>query len=146
MGKDDDEAWRAIVDNYGDRVLDEGADPAPEVGYTSEPWPAEGDEQAPEETTVAYTWDSPFPDGDWNSDRFVPPPPPPLPTPTPDRGLAWAGVFGSPLILLGCLMLSISIPQLLAYALVAAFVGGFGYLVFNMPREPRDPDDDGAVV
>ena len=35
---------------------------------------------------------------------------------------------------------------MLAYALVAAFVGGFLYLVWLMPSGPRDPDDDGAVV
>ena len=33
---------------------------------------------------------------------------------------------------------------LVAYALIAWFVGGFTYLVLLMPRGPRDPDDDGA--
>ena len=30
--------------------------------------------------------------------------------------------------------------------LVASFVGGFIYLAASMPRGPRDPGDDGAVV
>ena len=32
----------------------------------------------------------------------------------------------------------------MSYALVAWFVGGFTYLVLQMPRGPRDPEDDGA--
>jgi hypothetical protein len=86
----------------------------------------------------------PVPDGD--DERFVPPEPPPLPRVAPDRMLAWVGVLGSPVVLLACLLLSVGIPALLGYALVAAFVGGFGYLVWTMPREPRDPWDDGAQV
>ncbi len=76
----------------------------------------------------------------------MPPPPPPIPRTTPDRLAAWAGVFGSPAVLLICLVLGISLPQLLAYLLVIGFVGGFIYLVIQMPREPRDPGDDGAVL
>jgi hypothetical protein len=49
-------------------------------------------------------------------------------------------------VLLVALIFSISLPPLLGYGLVAAFVGGFGYLVYTMPREPRDPWDDGAQV
>ena len=90
------------------------------------------------------TWDDP--DTDWETDRFVPPPPPPVPTTTFDRQAAWAGVFGSPVVLLACLLLRIDVPELLAYALVGSFVGGFVYLVVKMTREPRDPDDDGAVL
>jgi hypothetical protein len=29
---------------------------------------------------------------------------------------------------------------------VAWFVGGFGYLVHEMPRSPRDPWDDGSRI
>ncbi|MCW2814064.1 MAG: hypothetical protein JWN84_1519 [Nocardioides sp.] len=142
MAKDDDDVWRAIVDNYGDRPeLEEP--PATVVS----PEPSGADEllgrpevQRPEERT----WEEP--DSDWTTDRFVPPPPPPLPTTTPDRQAAWIGVFGSPAVLLVFLILGISLPQLIAYALVAAFVGGFVYLVVTMTREPRDPDDDGAVL
>jgi hypothetical protein len=130
----EDEAWRAIVENFGERA-DLDPEPAPEPVVTPE---------EPAETGAG--WEEPYPDADWSSDRFVPPPPPPLPPPTPDRGIAWACLFGSPTILLVCLVAGISLPSLLAYALVAAFVGGFLYLVVQMPRGPRDPDDDGAVV
>ncbi|MEO9324716.1 hypothetical protein ABFT23_14575 [Nocardioides sp. C4-1] len=148
MGKDDDDAWQAIVDNYGDRPeldLDDppAAEPDPEpvverVERRDEP-------EVPRELG-GPSWDDAYPDSDWDDDRFVPPPPPPLPTTSPDRMAAWAGVFGSPAILLVCLILGIGLPQLVAYLLVAAFVGGFIYLVVTMTREPRDPDDDGAVL
>ena len=63
-----------------------------------------------------------------------------------DRLLAWAGVFVSPLVLLLATVLLIQLPSLVAWALVVGFLGGFGYLVAQMPRGPRDPFDDGAVL
>lgn len=136
VAKEDDDAWQAIIDNYGDRPeMEPDADPTPP---RREPEP----EPVPDELQVG--WEDP--DSDWESDRFVPPPPPPLPSTTPERTAAWAGVLGSPLVLLACLILQINLPELLAYLLVASFVGGFVYLVITMTREPRDPDDDGAVL
>ena len=140
MSQRDDEAWRAIVDNYGDRAeLDPEEAPGDDVPASPQP---RRDETPPE----LRSWDEESVDSDWSTDRFVPPPPPPVPTPTRDRGIAWAGIFGSPAILLVCLVLGIEIPQLIAYLLVAGFVGGFIYLVVKMDREPRDPGDDGAVL
>ena len=55
-------------------------------------------------------------------------------------------MFGSPVVLLVCLVFGIDLPQLVAYLLVGGFVGGFLYLVIRMPRGPRDPDDDGAKL
>ncbi len=134
MSKDDD-VWRAIVDNYGDRPEIEAEDvppaPAPEPRRSIE---------------TPSSWEDPYVDSDWSTDRFVPPPPPPLPTPTTDRLIAWVGVFGSPIVLLVCLVLGIDLPRVIAYLLVASFVGGFLYLVVQMPRGPRDPDDDGAKL
>lgn len=139
----DDAAWRAIVDNYGER---------PEL---DEPGSAGGTAPAGEPDPVTDDVSDHVAEGDpmWFSaplvdpaDRYVPPPPPPLPRPSRDRFVAWAGVFGSPAVLLVCLVAGISLPPLLAYALVAAFVGGFVYLVWQMPRGPRDPWDDGAQV
>ena len=138
MVSKDDEAWRAIVDNYGDRpdlAQEDLGDEEPERRAAPPPEPAR-----------STSWDDPFPDDDWSTDRFVPPPPPPLPRTTLDRTAAWVGVFGSPLVLLVCLVLGIDLPQLVAYGLVAAFVGGFLYLVIRMPRGPRDPGDDGAQL
>jgi hypothetical protein len=136
----DDDAWRAIVDNYGDRpeLGTDGTDPPADP--PAEPARPEGEPES------VGSWDDAYPDSDWSTDRFVPPPPPPLPTPTTDRLLAWLGVFGSPAVLLVCLVFGIDLPRLIAYFLVGAFIGGFLYLVAQMPRGPRDPNDDGAQV
>ncbi|WP_341928028.1 hypothetical protein [Nocardioides psychrotolerans] len=134
----EDDAWRAIVENFGERA---DPDPDPPSAGRDEPLP-----DAPSPAGPAPSWDEAYVDSDWSTDRFVPPPPPPVPSTSKDRMAAWIGIFGSPAVLLVCLVLAIDLPQLVAYALVAAFVGGFLYLVFQMPRGPRDPDDDGARI
>jgi hypothetical protein len=128
-GQSEDEVWRSIVENYGER---------PHV----DPLPTEPEPAAAPDVEVR-----PSPDELWDEEeRFVPPPPPPLPHPTPVRLAAWSGVFGAPAVLLVALVLGIPLPSLVGYGLVAAFVGGFLYLVIHMQRGPRDPGDDGAVV
>ena len=125
-GQNDDAAWREIVANYGDRpVVDPEAAPQPQA---AEP------EERPELAT----------EGTWPEERFVPPPPPPLPRLPFDRLLAWSGVFVSPLVLLVATVLQIHLPTIVSWVLVGGFLGGFGYLVAQMPRGPRDPFDDGA--
>ena len=149
----DERAWQAIIDNYGDRVeIDEPPEaPAaeapvvPPVGPVPDaPFGGRFGDPRTFPTSDEEVADPIVPDDE--EEGFVPPEPPPLPTLAPDRGLAWAGVFGSPAVLLVCLILSISIPSWLAYLLVVGFVGGFVYLVLKMPREPRDPWDDGAQI
>jgi Flp pilus assembly protein protease CpaA len=49
-------------------------------------------------------------------------------------------------VLLTALVLGIGLPSLVGYALVASFIGGFVYLVVQMPRGPHDPFDDGARI
>jgi hypothetical protein len=148
----EEDAWRAIVENYGERIeLDTEA----QTGATSDP--VDPPERAPQDGGLSRLF-RPLPeppggdldrdaddDPDDLDDGFVPPPPPPLPKLPPDRFLAWAGLFGSPTILLVCLVLDLHLPPWLGYLLVAAFIGGFGYLVAKMPRgEDIDPWDDGA--
>lgn len=156
MVQNDDEAWRAIVDNYGDRPdLDQAGPPVDAVdAVDAAPSDDQADVEPPDEAllspreppTTPPSWADAFPESDWQEDRFVPPPPPPLPTTTTDRMIAWAGVFGSPAILLVLLVLGLRPPSLINYVLVMGFVGGFLYLVVKMNREPRDPDDNGAVI
>ena len=132
---DHEAAWQAIVDNYGERVLEaeDLPDPAPEpVAPAAREAEPELDE--PDELTL---------DPD---DRFVPPDPGPMPLPTADRLLAWIGVFGAPAVLLVCVVSGISLPELLGWGLVGWFLIGFGYLVMQMPTEPRDPWDNGAQL
>lgn len=132
---DDDEAWRAIVENYGERVLEDEDGPQD----VAEAEAQEAYDELPE---------GPQPQAEPQEaeDRFVPPPPPPLPRPTADRLVAWLGVLGSPVVLLVSVLAGVSLPSWLAYGLVGAFVFGFGYLVVRMPRGPQDPWDDGARV
>jgi len=130
----DDEAWRAIVDNYGDRPrLD------PDDARGDDP-----DADGREDDASAWATEEPQESVEEDDERFVPPPPPPLPRVAPDRLTAWVGVFGAPTVLLTALVLGVHISAWLGYLLVAAFVGGFIYLVAQMPRGPRDPFDDGA--
>ncbi|MFC4786604.1 hypothetical protein ACT8ZV_19170 [Nocardioides sp. MAHUQ-72] len=128
----EDEAWRAIVENYGDRPELDDVEPAQPA-----PGPS-GDVDLPEREPARE------PEPEPEAERFVPPPPPPLPHVTPDRLVAWGGVFGAPAILLVALLAGLHFTSWIGYLLVAWFVGGFVYLVVRMPREPRDPFDDGA--
>jgi hypothetical protein len=135
----DEDAWRTIVENYGERAeLDDEppaqpvAEPRDDAGLERlfRPLPGAEDPQA-----GSY---------DDTDDEFVPPTPPPLPKLPPDRLIAWSGLFGSPTVLLVCLVLGVHLAPWLGYLLVASFIGGFVYLVVHMPRGPADPWDDGA--
>jgi hypothetical protein len=139
-------AWREIVEHYGERpVLDDGASRpdsddamAAEDPVAREPLPADladDDEVEAREEAIAA------------AERFRPPPPPPFPRPrTWQRGLAWSGIFVAPALALLIGLLSIYVVPLVGWLLVAWFVGGFLYLVLEMPRAPRDPWDDGSRI
>jgi hypothetical protein len=79
-------------------------------------------------------------------EHFVPPAPPPVPRPAPGRLLAWVALFGTPVLALVLLVAHVAIPRWGTVGLVAAFVGGFAYLVATMNAEPPDhwSGDDGA--
>jgi hypothetical protein len=135
----DDEAWREIVENYGDR-------PALE----EEPVARDLFEK---KIDIVETVDEPDAYDDmWRDDEegYVPPPPPPLPKPTPARLLAWIGVLGAPVAVLVLIVVTQitgrHFSSWVIGGLVAAFLAGFVYLLATMPSEPRDPWDDGARV
>jgi len=124
-GLDEEAAWRAIVDNYGELEL--GPEPEPEP----EPAPREPEPEPEVE------------------EHYVPPEPPPLPRLDPRRKLAWFGLVGCPLVMLVGAVLGVTYPGWLALLMALAFIGGFVYLVVTMPRRHNDDDwggDDGAVV
>ncbi|HYO38186.1 MAG TPA: hypothetical protein VER39_00865 [Nocardioidaceae bacterium] len=163
---DEDAAWRAIVANYGDRASLDGtvADPptptpaapdegptvdAPSGGVDAPPAPTPFDRSYLDAVDARRTSDrQPAESGDdqWPEEHFVPPEPPPVPRGTPARRLAWAGLFAPPLLMILAVVLRWTPPALLTMALVAAFVGGFVYLVCTMPRDGGDGWGDGAVV
>ena len=131
-------AWREIVENFGERA--ELPDPAPAAPEPTTPVDFGDDvDEAFEPDAEAYDVDE--------FDRFVAPRPT-LPRTTPERFLAWLGVLGTPvltiLLVVAHQAMDWWIPSWVVTGMVIAFLAGFGYLVFAMPREPRDPWDDGA--
>lgn len=149
-------AWREIVDNYGERVVlpDDDASGSSPAAPSSDP-SSGPDTEAPGGADA----EAPLPDHLVDDDeveirekaiaeaeRFRPPTPPPFPVPrTWQRGVAWAGIFVAPLLALVVALFSLWVTPLVGWALVGWFVGGFAYLVHEMPRG-RDPWDDGSRV
>ncbi len=130
-GRDDDEAWRAIVENYGERA------------QVDEPLPVTPDPAPPEPFQPTYDELGAKVEPE---ERFVPPPPPPAPRIELPRHLPWLGVLGIPVLLLVLLLAGLGVPSWLGYLLVAGFVGSFVYLVLHMKPGGRDPWDNGAQV
>jgi hypothetical protein len=143
----EDAAWRAIVENYGDRpALEDPSVPAePEVVPEHDPGldvpgvDVAGVEVPGSPRDLTGPVSRPAPE-----DRFVPPAPPPLPTPPPARLLAWFGLFGVPFVILVALVARIAVPSWLGLLLMVWFVGGFVFLVASMGPGPGDDHDDGA--
>ncbi len=129
----EEEMWRSIVDNYGDRP--EIAEPETAVP------PSLGDLDAPPPPPADPEPEPARPDPE---DRFVPPTPPPLPTPPPARLLAWIGLFGVPTFVLVALVAGLDLAAWVGLILMAWFVGGFVFLVASMRPRPGDEYDDGA--
>jgi hypothetical protein len=141
-GADDfDAVFRSIVENYGERPAMPALDPADAPPPTTPP-ADDGPVVSPGLFRLAGEQEpQPSPE---HEDHFVPPEPPPLPWPEPNRGLAWLALFGSPTLMLGALLLSISLPSWITTLLGFTFIGGFVYLVATMRRGPSDGWDDGA--
>jgi hypothetical protein len=146
-------AWREIVENYGDRAElppEEGTradDPVVEPGASYPLRFGVFDDEIDDVDEVG----EPFAPSDDLADpletRFVPPEPEPFHL-GPARTAAWVGVLGAPALALVATVIvtatSLSPPRWFGWLLVAAFLGGFGYLVATMPRDRDDPWDDGA--
>ncbi|MBO0845435.1 MAG: hypothetical protein J2P22_08485 [Nocardioides sp.] len=124
----EEQAWREIVDNYGERAELPGDPPDEPVEPVVEP------EAEPFEPFHLELYD----------EKFTPPPLPPPPKISPERRVAWVGLVASPLLLVLLNLLHYALPGILTGGLVIAFIASFAYLVATM--EPRDPDDDGARV
>ncbi|WP_109509993.1 hypothetical protein [Nocardioides speluncae] len=141
-GSTEDEAWREIVENYGERAaVDESERPQEVVELPDLDKLDEDDLDEPGDRDYLDVLD----DAE-EAERFVPPPPPPLPRTTPQRFVAWLGLIAAPAALLICLVAGMLPPDWVSFSLVAWFLGGFGYLVWHMPKHPNDPYDDGARV
>ncbi len=128
--RSEDELWRSIVDNYGDRPVIEDAEVAPPTPPPTPP-PVHHEEAEPPADP---------------QDHYRPPPPPPLPLPGPPRLLAWLGLFGVPTLVLVLLVAGVDLPTWMGLVLMVWFVGGFVYLVASMRPGSGDDYDDGAVL
>jgi hypothetical protein len=131
-GRDEDAAWRAIVENYGDRPAIE----EPEIAVPPSPRDLTRPPRSEPEDGIEADDDP--------EDHFVPPPPPPLPKPPPAHLLAWLGLFGVPTFVLVALVAGLDLPSWLGPLLMAWFVGGFVFLVASMKQGPGENTDDGA--
>jgi hypothetical protein len=170
---DEEAAWRLIVENYGERpVLSSDDDPVEPVGPSSatEPPRPAPPERSPFDRSYLDSLDAGRDEPAARHDRrqkdrtqpvdepaeeptdrhadehFVPPEPPPVPRATPARRLAWCGLFLPPLLMLAAVVLDWVFPSWVSLGLVAAFIGGFVFLVATMPRDKGDGWGDGAVV
>ncbi|CUR53969.1 conserved hypothetical protein [metagenome] len=121
----DEDAWRQIVEHYGD--VPDFPDSPEQPDDLAEP------DEAPEPADEIP-----------EAEGFVPPDPPPLPRPRGARLFAWLGIVAPPILLLVSLVLTIRLPSTISTLLVMWFLGGFLYLVYQMPKQRDDPWDDGA--
>ena len=128
---------------------DPRTDPTPSAQQPTEPDAADHP-PTPERLRGLFqpTWNDPLDsEASWEDEgHFVPPPPPPLPQVEPRRRLAWGALLGSPLVALLLIGSGVLVTGWMAFLLVVAFVGGFGYLVATMRTGPPDDwsGDDGA--
>ena len=53
-------------------------------------------------------------------------------------------MFGAPILLMVSAIASYRLSSFIAVLLVVWFLSGFGFLVWQMPNERDDPDDNGA--
>ncbi len=120
---EEESRWREIIENFGDRARLEPGDLADD-----------------DDPAVARPFSDPPEEG------YRPPEPPPARWPEGVQGAAWVGALGAPVVLLALTLVGRPVPGWVVGLLIVAFVGGFGYLVAQLPRGPRDPGDDGAQV
>lgn len=136
MSRPEDQAWRDIIDNFGERadLGDGGPAELPDFEEAEEP------AVEPDPQTWTSTWE--------DEGHFVPPVAAPLPRATAVKTAAWYAVLGMPALAIVLYTLSTIInwtpPGWLSFLMVAAFVAGFGVLVAGMRTHPEDPWDDGA--
>ena len=134
----DEAAWRAIVDNYGDRpeIASRRSSSAPPARLAVGPI---REESAAEDPTERPSRPS-------REDHYVPPPPPPLPD-RHRRGCSpGSGCSASRCSCWSALVAGVNLPTWLGLILMVWFVGGFVYLVASMRPGAGDDYDDGAVL
>ncbi|HUR74314.1 MAG TPA: hypothetical protein VMZ00_08560 [Sporichthya sp.] len=154
---DYDAAFRAIVAGYGKTGTDEVVPWSPAEDVETDTPNAGGswrvlrrsDSDPGEEGDEGWgvvEGAAPEPPEPVEDEHYVPPPPPPLPRMDKNTKLAWAGVIGGPIFLILFTALSWSPIPYATFFAIAAFVGGFGSLVYRMTDDGPGHGDDGAIV
>ncbi|MFV0425749.1 MAG: hypothetical protein ACK5KU_01790 [Beutenbergiaceae bacterium] len=128
-----DEIDKRFAELTADLVPDlpDGVDPAPRIGETP-PEPGAG----PRDYRLA-----PEPD-----EGFVPAEPEPLSGIDPLQFASWAGAVGGPVAMVLLMVLWPGTPMFVWLTALAATLTGWGVIIWRLPRERADPDDDGAVL
>jgi len=136
----DEVAWQQIVSGFSATASEPEQDSAPSL--------AADEPRGPDPRAADPPVREPHPLVSDDDEHFTPEPPPPPPDLDVVSRLAWAGVFGGPLVMLSSAMLSWAPPRGLVLLCVLGFIGGMVTLVLRMKdRPPRDGGgDDGAVV
>ncbi|KUN04380.1 hypothetical protein AQI95_20090 [Streptomyces yokosukanensis] len=162
---DEDAAWRAIVEGYGQEPADPpGAKPFKPVEDLALPEPEKDTESDTDKAPVRplgssvsfapgvgprdYTPAEPA-EGEDDEGHFVPPEPPPLPDADTTAKFAWLGVVGGPILLLLAVLLGWEMTWWLTTLGIGGFLGGFATLVMRMRTDDDEQDGDpgrGAVV
>ena len=150
----EDAEWKALVAQFDEP----GGSDADLAGAVVPRWPAseDVDEDEPKASTepVRITADPEEPDerpvreAKDPHEHYVPPEPPRGPRMDWISRIAWAGVFGGPLLLVLVALLDLGSGNRVTLVGALAFAGGFLTLVFRMKDRLPDDDtpDDGAVV
>jgi hypothetical protein len=155
---DDDAIFAQIVAGFGDTPTDVSWPDAEDVLPEAEA-PEEEDEDPQDRTgtlptaRVVYSSEyykrrpepEEFPEVD-DENGYTPPPPEPIPLGDPVTRGAWVALVGGPAYILATVLFDWEAPGWAAFLAVAAFIGGFVALVLRMGDDPRDGDDDGAVI
>jgi len=157
---DDDAIFAQIVAGFGDTPTEVSWPDTEDVALPEEDVLPEEDEDSQDRTgtlptaRVVYSSEyykrrpqepEEFPEVD-EENGYTPPPPPPIPLGDPVTRAAWAALVGGPLYILATVIFDWEAPGWAAFLAVAAFIGGFVALVLRMGDDPRDGDDDGAVI
>ena len=154
--RDEEDAWRSIVENFGERALLDDELPSAELDpedLTPPETPRAAPDSpgpfvpGPEHEYAEPPRDTPAePHAMHDVEGSFRPPTPPLPYVPPKRLLAWATLTLVPVLMIVLSLLDHAPRGLLALTMACAWIGAFGYLVWTMPDEPRDPFDNGARV
>jgi hypothetical protein len=139
----DEVAWQQIVSGFSATAPepDHGQEQAADAPAEDPPEVRRRDDDVPEPPRAPHPLVR-------DDEHFVPEPTWPGPRLDLVSRLAWAGVLGGPLLLVGSALVSWSPPRLLLLLFVLGFVGGMTTLVLRMKDRPPPDDgpDDGAVV